>query len=673
MTSTSDVLRRELVTDLKSIRAHLAGALELPLLAVGRASEEKPTAAWLLDDGSLSVARGGRPATCGEVLAALELAGSSMAERESAVLRRYVDALVEPADRAEVLERVAPAWPWSCETSLGLLYWKLREYTLYRYGPLEEGALLTPGSDDERANEWLVERLTARPMRAGDGMDGALVPSIYRALPDGVQHAWHVRKRLEAVARGDAQRYLLETIAPDAIKSEDAKGLKPGDLAEEVRSSIAAFKSPLLSGVHPASSVEAEEFGLKLTAEFCEHVKRTGAHGAEIGKLVEKDPWKLWLERNGFEPFLVALARAVLVDRVLPMHSRYERATPMTWGKSTELGYRTLPKSAAPISWAFGGQSTVKVDGDTYAQTPDVAKALVPRSWPLLKGAEQSKPHQAVLAFEAPERDTLPVAVVGATQYAITPTAAKVAVLALANDNIKRGHMQSIGLGELAQLIHPSSKRIQARELEATSAALDELRRLFVYLPDGGKVPLFGTKSAINPKTATAELRVLVGLTSEFLHTLKTGITGPALRGGEYRGEFLVNLDGMMRISNKRPSLLRHSIRAYAHWNAAFKPGSDGRFDASRMPAFSVEKWAALANSLPPGVVEYLAANEDKRDTSTRRAQLTKERKAVLEDLDELEAMGLVRVEKLSRYEFKLLPPESYLEAWRKSKDGDAE
>lgn len=88
-------------------------------------------------------------------------------------------------------------------------------------------------------------------------------------------------------------------------------------------------------------------------------------------------------------------------------------------------------------------------------------------------------------------------------------------------------------------------------------------------------------------------------------------------------------------------------------------------FDPSRLPTYTAEQWATITNSLPPGVVEYLRAAGGKagRTTSTHRAAWSKERAAMMDDLAELEAMGLVVVEHKGRAGFKLLPPKVFLEA----------
>jgi hypothetical protein len=684
MLTPIEILERDFRVELARIRTTLEASAAFVVVSP-RLSDPPLPAAWILHTGELSPApvdETSRPATCGAVVDMLECSVHDFAAREYGTMEWYVNRMVHADERAGVLERAAPCWPWSKTALHGELFWRLRDLALYRAG-LHDLRLRSRKLDGISSPEavdsidWMREHIAREQLKPGEVLEGYQVACLYMALPESIRHVRAVRPRFAAIGRGDEQRYLLEGIAPAAIKREKSEKshLDATDavsqLADATRRSIGSFRSPLLEGSYPQTAADADNWALELKRAFADHLARTGPRGKTLGAQADKveDPWPLWLRRvKAYEPFLFALARALWTDKVNRPTSQFELST----AQVGDDRYSTLPKTASAVSWAFGGAgktTPVKVDDDTYATTPSVASKLLPRSWPLLtdKGIEK-RPHQAVLAFESPASESLPVAVVGATNYAITPLAAKVAVLALANENVKRGKMQSISLGELARLVNPNAKRIQDRELQAASAALDELRRLFVYLPDGGKVQLFDTKSAINPSMATADLQVLVGLASGFVHTLDSGIVGGSLSGNEYRGEFLINLDAMMRIPAKRPSLMRHSIRAYAHWNAAFKPGSDGEFDPSMMPTFSAEQWAAITNSIPPGVVEYLLANDPQHRSDTRRVQWGRDRKAMQEDLAELEAAGIIVVEQHGKDRFKLLPPKAYLEAWRLSR-----
>ena len=471
-----------------------------------------------------------------------------------------------------------------------------------------------------------------------------------------------------------ALRKVASSVVGDSADEEAAKRLayETSNHIARLKQSSAVFATPPKQGEENAPDAWREAF-----ANF---IGTTGKAGAERAAKVrtESASWYLWCSPNKPQPFvfLERIMRAVWLDIVQPQFSRENEARPFAPGIVRTQGdrYAKQPKFIAPISWALGapGMREVKVDGDRYAPEPVVAARLVPRTFPLFARipGHENKPHQTVLALEHDEPIALPVAVTGATAYAISPIAAKLALVMLAAPEVRTGQLQRVTLGELARWTHPSTKRLRPREISAVARGLDELRLLFVYLPDGRKVQTFDTTSATNPDDAPPGLTVRWGLTRTFIAALADGI-GDRRSADEaafpsYRGEFLINLDGAMRLPTNRPSLLRHYIRAAAHWNAAFKPGSS-TFDPGMMRQYTAEDWATITNSVPPGVVEYLKAQGLRtKGTSTGRAAWSKERKAMLDDLAELEALGLVEVSKggSGRNErFKILPTGAYLEA----------
>jgi len=482
---------------------------------------------------------------------------------------------------------------------------------------------------------------------------------------------------VEHIARGDEQRRLLENVAPavlDTVKAEDTKGARR-TLANHVSEHVERLRADLgLDAPPPVSEAEALEIVNALDEGFARHVETMGEAGGKLARKVRAESkkrtgadvetrWKPWAKADGKPRWLLELARVTWLHEAKreadarPFAPTVVRANGDRWAKQ--------PKVIAPVSWAMGapGMRAIKLDGENYAPEPGVAVKLVPRSFALLAGIDghERRPHQTVLALESEEDQTaLAVAVVGATNYAISPLAAKLALLVLASEDVRSGKLQRSTLEQLAQNSHPGA-RIQPRELHATAAALDDLRRLFVYLPNGTKIQTFDTTSAASPGFAVKDLVVKLGLARTFLDALASGVHGGTLRGNEYNGDFLVNLDAAMRLPGKRPALLRHYIRAAAHWNASFKPG--GAFDEGKLPAYTAEKWGAMTNSLPPGVVEYLDAG-GKRTSSTQRAAFSKSRKSMLEDLEYLHENGLVRFEKSGRDRFRLLPPDAYQVAW---------
>ena len=518
---------------------------------------------------------------------------------------------------------------------------------------------------------------------------------------------------LDFVAKGRAFALLRDEVAPRVTRNDDrdahnALAVRLGDHAKAFLESIDLPKridaylesqpKPLADDPGELASTMEEDGILFLDELFARDLESIGDTGKTAAKHLRKSArermeafresdraaklWEAWnLPASGAEwegttspRWIVTLARVLWLDVVGPALERQSEARPFRLeavrGSDSDR-YVTQPKIVAPISWAMGapGMRAVTLDGDRYAPEPNMAARLVPRSFPLLAELEghERKPHQTILALEHEEPIALPVAVAGATNYAISPVAAKLALVMLAAEDVKRGRLLRVSLGELARWVHPNATRLQARELQATSRALDELRLVFLFLPDGRKAQMFETVSAAVPELARADMEITWGLARTFLAALAQDIRGPKLKGSEYRGDFLVNLDGAMRIPAKRPALLRHYIRAAAHWNAAFKPGSPGTFDPAMTPAYSAKEWATITNSLPPGVVEYLNAQGKRaKGTSTGRAQWSKERKGMLADLAELEAMGLVEVQMEGRGQnerFKLLPSAAHLEA----------
>lgn len=376
-----------------------------------------------------------------------------------------------------------------------------------------------------------------------------------------------------------------------------------------------------------------------------------------------------WLARwsDPRHPF-VQLARALWICVVRPRLQREQLARefrpPIVEHRGDE--YAKMPKVAAPMSWAVGGpgMSAVELDSDRYALEPTAAAALLPRTYALLPADHEKQPHQTCLALEHGEPDVLPLAVAQAQGFVLSPDAGKLSLLFLASDAVRRGELARSTLGELAAWTHPGTKRIQARELRATAAGMDEARSLFLFLPDGTKVQVFDVQTPRTPGTARSDMVLHYSITRTFARALSE--FSQRRPTPAWAGEFLVNLTGLMKLPNKEPTLVRHYIRAAAMWNAAFDYGS-GKFDPAKLKGRTVDDFAILANTLPPAAVEYLRAKGDARGPVSRRVTLHKERKRVLDNFDDLAARALVRIEKRGDL-YRLLPPEAHCEAWTKAR-----
>lgn len=396
--------------------------------------------------------------------------------------------------------------------------------------------------------------------------------------------------------------------------------------------------------------------------------------------------WQPWLldETTGQVRRYVSLATAVWFDLVRQDFQRERLSRPLKVGAIRRSGetYAKLPKVLTPISWAMGGTGTpaksVMLGSEQFVAEPNLITlaTYAPKTWRLLPEHHEKKPHQTALPLDPystptplpPATGALLVAGPGKLGQVMSPSASKLALLTLASEDARSGKLAKATLAELTRWTRPDLSRIQARDYEATGRGLDELRQLFLFLPDGSRVQLFDVTSPANPAAADPEMTLYYGLTQSLVIALNRAargeFNGPNLRGQEYRGEFLMNLSGAMRLPNNQPSLLRYYVRLTAAWNAAFSDGS-GSFDLDRFKALPLEEWAALANSLQAGVVEYLSADEEeKKAIKNRRFALRDDRKRAREDLEALaEEHKLIRLEGKGNL-VRPLPPDDYLEAW---------
>ena len=333
--------------------------------------------------------------------------------------------------------------------------------------------------------------------------------------------------------------------------------------------------------------------------------------------------------------------------------------------------YVKLPKPVSAIAWAMGAEG-VRVDGDAYAQEPKLVDALLPKTWQLLPKDHDTRPHQTAwpMATDGNEPEPFAVALASSAgasklQRIMGTEAAKIALLVLADPQVQKAGLTRAQLGQLTRMVRPGAKRIQPRDYVATASALEELKGLHTFLPDWRKVQIFDVTTPFTPKAARGDMEILAGITGTFREVLARArdrqLTGPNLRGNEFAGWFLVNIDGVMRLPNTEPHLLRLYVRAAATINAAFHLDGAG-FDSSKLSGYTIDRWAALANALPHGVAEHLQAKSKSR---SRIVEATKARRALRDDLDALrDEYQLVRIEKVGD-KYKLLPTEGHLEAWQ--------
>ena len=232
---------------------------------------------------------------------------------------------------------------------------KMRVYDLIKISKLGEPIeyqVDESQSSTEPSSTFLCER-TGKPQsiivdgESPEVRDGLLVTGeqlawIYWAIPESVRAARQLSQYLSAVASADAQRHLLENIAPRAITKEEGtkEGVTPtsdecGRLAESVRRHVSTFtqregvRQPL-----PATAEEANRYAQELDGHFASLLSELGSKGKFFAAELRKRPaapgreWGLWRSEPDGEPFLVLLARALWVDKITPELERLKHRRP---------------------------------------------------------------------------------------------------------------------------------------------------------------------------------------------------------------------------------------------------------------------------------------------------------------------------------------------------------
>lgn len=425
-----------------------------------------------------------------------------------------------------------------------------------------------------------------------------------------------------------------------------------------------------------------------LDAQGCKKLaKGVRQDGAKVNPL---NPWAPWLPTGDAPPLrrLTNVATALWENKVRPAIERESRSKPLHVRVNVSAdgeAHARFPKIASPMSWAFGApgkevdmmgrevddaplDGATEVDGQRFASVPLVGqKALVPRSWQLLPHDRDKYPHQTSLPMATEEQEALPVVVSQNQGVVMSTVAGKLALLIFASPEVQDGEMSYVTLGELTRLVYPNG-RVQQREVAATMSAVNEIGKLFLYLPDGRKLRIFDVTQSWAPDRAGASMPIHYGLTRTFLGAFEEvrnrTFSRSVLQGQEYTGDFLMNLSGMLALPNNQPALLRYYTRACALWNAACVTG---QFDPSKVALATHEDWAIKANTLSHGVVEYMeakAAGNLRALKPWHKSEASKSRKDVANDLDDLEGRGLVVLSKSSKAgTIRVLPPENWLEA----------
>lgn len=331
-----------------------------------------------------------------------------------------------------------------------------------------------------------------------------------------------------------------------------------------------------------------------------------------------------------------------------------------------ELGHEKLPKLAAEMSWAFGGQA-IEVDGASYVSEPAVAtNVLMPRTVQILPDTPKRRPEQGVLPMvvdvEDPLEKTVSEVVADSAHMGLMSTyASKLALVTLADPKAWRGSYIEGPVEEWARMMYPETRRIQPRDIEAAGDAFREIaspRFPQIVLPDGSVVRGFSVRAPRHK--ATRGMMLGLGLDLAFRHAV-----GPFYHGketGPYNGAFLFDLGGACRLANNKPGLLRCLVRASAAWNGACDP-VNGEYQPERLSYLSLDHHAAMYNAYPMRVVEFLQARgEDRKRLKSRRGDLAKYRRDLRQYWEELEGKGLVVLD-MKGEDFRLAPPREWFEA----------
>ena len=393
-----------------------------------------------------------------------------------------------------------------------------------------------------------------------------------------------------------------------------------------------------------------EELGDKASAETM--------RASELGETHVKI-WRRWIpfrlvpELYGLEVVAELGDKADMPPAVLAIASAVqgwlaaERATPRAVLLQTEhLGatYVQVPKVVGGIAWSFGTTGEV-VDGDRYQAAPNVTR-YVSRSIGLVP---EGRARQQLLPVDV-AHEPLAVRVLTDAQAVVSGVGGKLALL-LAVAAREDGGLCKMTVAELCRALWPDA-RIQKRDRERAVQTVRQLRSLAVVLPNGVDFPLWQI-AAPDVDNLDPNLEVTFGW-STFAKADEFGGKVVSM----LRGKFLLNFDGAMRLPADHALELRTYVHAAAGWNEA-RRGAD--FDPKFAPKGTIDELAARVNALSAPALEHL-----REKTKGRRQAASDDRKRMKVALERLDGDAcLIRLEKVARDTYAMLPPEALLEAHR--------
>lgn len=342
-------------------------------------------------------------------------------------------------------------------------------------------------------------------------------------------------------------------------------------------------------------------------------------------------------------PACRAVVKAVLA-RLTAEHKARHSATPMRILRDGD--HVLVPKVASGFAWAIGTTGE-RVNGDEYAEAPAVAR-YVSRSL----GLTPTRIQQRLLPVAFDEvREELAVCVLRDSQALISPLAGKAALM-LAVASRDDGALCRVTVDDFTRALKPDG-RIQARDRQAVVAAVRELRSMGVVLPSGVDLLLWDI-AAPTSAAVTTEAELFFGWSRSAL-TEELG----AIANKRWRGRFILNLTGAMRMDARHTLELRAYVQIAASWNEA-QFGPQSTFQPRQALRGTAEELAARFNALSPAAVQAIT---ERGSRMKYRRDLSDDKRRVVEALERLaDEAKLIRLEKVGET-YQPMPPDELLHA----------
>ena len=389
--------------------------------------------------------------------------------------------------------------------------------------------------------------------------------------------------------------------------------------------------------------------------------------------------------------WMLLLAMPWATERAAALAERLERQE-----HAVEITIRPKAFTAAGEKWTplpraidmasvLGGPAAVSVDGETYANEPQLAgdaavKVLRPRALDVVPSEWLGNPAQLTLAInmDAPPECVREYLIETATKTATLADLPKMAPKLLGfmfAAAPMTGRPVKGTLLDLARWMYPEwststgegptikpwkDRRQNKRDLQGLGAAFVAVKNLCLVetKPDGTRHPydLFTVDYDLSAKPDAA------------LGFMVNPWLVERMKGGHHGGFFLVNMTRWLTIGTENPRLFPMALRLAALWDEA-RVG--GIYNPQRLRPIEADRLAWLCNTLPEGAAMYRAG---KTDAGTAKAALSVARANVEADLEDLAEAGMLGDWKPTQrkvygkgFEFLPLPPPDYAEACKRA------